>query len=381
VATACAFGLSLAAVPLLTLPGLLCASYAVAAYARPRTRVAAGVVAIAALVAAFGAAFLAPETRLSSPLHVALFGFGLAWLAGDRARTRRAYIAGLQERAARLERERDEQTRLAAEEERARIARELHDVVAHNVSLIAVQAGAARTTGARHPERAGEALSLIEGTARTTLSELRDLLGVLRRDDVRGAQKPPLRPQPSLAQMDVLLAQARAAGLQVTARVQGRVRELPAMTDLCAYRVLQESLTNAVKHAPGSHVRLLLSWRAQALAIVVSDDGPGSPDHAAARATARAAGAEPAASVAPDGPGHGLAGMRERVALAGGELQAGPARGGGFRVQARLPLGGARGSDASGAGGVAGAASDAAASDAIGDPASGATAPVDERSA
>lgn len=318
VVLSCAFFVSLAVAPLVVLAALLCAAYAAALYGRPRVRTAAGVAAAAALVLAFGTELLAtPGTQMRGPLQVALFGFGLAWVAGDRARTRRAYVAGLEERAARLERERDEQSRLAAEEERGRIARELHDVVAHNVSLIAVQAGAARATSASHPERALEALGIVERTARTTLSELRALLGVLRKGD---ASESPLRPQPSLAQMNELFDEARAAGLHVTARVEGHVCTLAAMTDLCAYRLMQEALTNAIKHAPRSNVRVLLRYEAEAVTISVVDDG----------ATAPGVGQ----------PGHGLAGMRERVALAGGRLNVGPESGGGFRVQARLPLDG-----------------------------------------
>jgi signal transduction histidine kinase len=309
--------------PTAAVAGLLCAAYSVARYGTRRPRLAAGAVGIVALAAAVYTSFIVPYQEVKGALHFVLFGYGIAWLAGDRVRTHRAYVAALEERAVRLERERDEQAQRAAEEERMRIARELHDVVAHNVSLIAVQAGAVRATSAAHPERAGEALGLIERTARTTLSELRALLGVLRKNDEDDGAKPPLRPQPSLAQMDELVEHARAAGLRVTARVEGRVQPLAAMTDLCAYRILQESLTNAAKHSPGCTVRVLLRWEKDALTIAVADGGgkagPGQPEWS--------------------GPGHGLAGRRERVALAGGELRAGPAQGG-FMVEARLPLGG-----------------------------------------
>jgi signal transduction histidine kinase len=311
----CAFCVSLAVAPLTVLAGLLCAAYAAALYGRSRVRTIVGVAAAVALLLAFGMTLPVTQgTQIRGPLETAPFGFGLAWVAGDRTRARLAYVAGLEERAVWLERERDEQSRLAAEEERVRIARELHDVVTHNVSLIAVHAGAARVTSASHPERAEEALSLIERTARATLSELRALLGVLRRGH---EPELPMRPQPSLAQMDELLDQARAAGLRVTARVEGRVHSLPVVTDLCAYRVMQEALTNAVKHAPRSTVRVLLCYEAEALTLTIVDDGASLPGGGQT--------------------GHGLAGMRERVTLAGGELTVGPVPGG-FGVRAHMPL-------------------------------------------
>src|SRR5439155_17865577 len=199
--------------------------------------------------------------------------------------------------------------RRATDEERSRIARELHDVIAHNVSVIAVQAGAARTTAAANPDRAGTALELIEGTARRTLGELRTLLGVLRKGS---APAPPRQPQPTLAQLDELVAQSRDAGLHVEVRVEGEVRPVAAIADLCAYRVVQECLTNTMKHAPRAHVNVLLRYRPRELLVTVVDDGPGPSEAAPA--------------------GNGLIGMRERVTLAGGTLAVGPALGGGFRV-------------------------------------------------
>jgi len=247
------------------------------------------------------------------------FGSGVAWVAGDRTRTRRAYLAELQERAAQLEREREEHVRRATDEERSRIARELHDVIAHNVSVIAVQAGAARTTAAADPDRSRATLELIERTARSTLGELRALLGVLRKS---GEPAPLRQPQPTLAQLDELVAQSRDAGLHVELRVEGEARAVAAIADLCAYRVVQECLTNAMKHAPGANVNVLLRYGPRDLLVTVVDDGPGPAE------------AGPA--------GHGLIGMRERLALVGGTLAVGPALGGGFRVEARLPIDPAR---------------------------------------
>jgi signal transduction histidine kinase len=307
---------------------LLFAVGSAALYGDRRVRVVAGVGALGALVLAFGVVLATGEARPLGHLAGTAFGSGVAWVVGDRTRTRRAYLAQLEERAARLEREREDHARRATEEERNRIARELHDVVAHNVSVIAVQAGAARMTSGGDPELANQTLGLIERTARSTLAELRALLGILRRHDGEPTGR---GPQPTLAQLDVLVAQAREAGLRVQARVQGDLGGLPATVDLSAYRIVQEALTNVLKHAPGSRVHLLVRRAPGAIDLVVVDDGPGGlPD---------ASG------------GQGLIGMRERAALVGGRLSAGPALGGGFRVQARLPVEGPRAAgDVSGAG-------------------------------
>jgi signal transduction histidine kinase len=295
--------------------GLVFGGYAAALYGDRRVRHLAGAVAVVVLVMAFGAVLVTDSAKAVGHLTGFAFGYGVAWVFGDRTRTRRAYLAELTARALRLERERDEHARRAAEEERYRIARELHDVVAHNVSVIAVQAGAARATSGANPARATDALELIERMARGTLTELRTLLGVLRRSD---DAPPSRRPLPTLGQLDELVGQAREAGVHVEIRVQGAVRPLAAVVDMCAYRVVQEALTNVIKHAPHAHAHLLIHYQIRGLVITVVDDGPG------ARATGTA--------------GHGLIGMRERVTLAGGRLRTGPALGGGFRVEARLPL-------------------------------------------
>ncbi|HEX6674559.1 MAG TPA: sensor histidine kinase [Actinomycetes bacterium] len=300
--------------------GLLFGVYAAALYGDRLVRLVAGIVAGGVLAASFGLLLATGSSRGLGHLVGVAFGYGVAWVLGDRTRTRRAYLAELEQRAVRSERERDEHARRAAAEERNRIARELHDMVAHNVSVIAVQAGAVRSTWVG-PERAMDALGLIERTARSTLSELRALLGVLR----KGEGAAPLRPRPTLGELDELVGQAREAGIRLEARVEGTARPLVAVVDLCAYRVVQEALTNAIKYAPNANVHLLVRYGAGSLLITVVDDGPGAVDGGSA--------------------GHGLIGMRERVALAGGELHVGPALGGGFRVEARLPIDPVNGAD------------------------------------
>jgi signal transduction histidine kinase len=294
--------------------GLLFGVGSAALYGDRRVRLVAGVAALGGLLLAFAVVLTTGEAGVGH-LGVAAVGSGVAWVFGDRARTRQAYLSQLEERAARLERDQQDHARRAAEAERARIARELHDVVAHNVSVIAVQAGAARTTAQQRPEQATEAFGLIERTARTTLAELRTLLGILRRADQEG---PGRGPQPSLAQLDALVARARESGLSIEVRMEGSLEALPAMVDLSAYRIVQEAVTNVMKHAPGAAVDLLVRRTDRAIDVIVVDDGPGAvPD--------------------PTG-GQGLIGMRERAALVGGYLTAGPAQGGGFRVHAKLPV-------------------------------------------
>jgi signal transduction histidine kinase len=299
--------------------GLICGAYAAGHYGGRWTRTVSGVLAGVAFAAAIAVAFISHKSISLWPAHTALFAYGVAWVVGDRTRTQRAYVAELEERARSLKRERDEQVRRAGEEERVRIARELHDVVAHNVSVIAVQAGAARATAAAHPERALETLGLVERTARGTLAELRMVLGVLRKSDEQGAEESLNRPQPTLRELDELVASTRAAGLDVEATVEGDPRPLPAVVDLCAYRVIQEAVTNVMKHAAGARARILVRYDPEELLLRVTDEGSGRPG-----------------AIGPEG--HGLQGMKERVALAGGRLQVGPQPGGGFRVEARLPL-------------------------------------------
>jgi len=230
-----------------------------------------------------------------------------------RRRSRRA--AELEERAATLEREREEAERAAVEEERRRIARELHDVIAHSITLMTVQAGAARLLLAQDPGRAREPVLSVEETGRHALAELRRLLGVIRADDGEAA----LAPQPGLARLDDLVGQARRAGLPVELAVAGEPRPLPPGIDLTAYRIVQEALTNTRRHAGPAHAHVSVRYGSQALDLEVTDDGR----------TATAAG---------DGAGHGLVGMRERVALYDGTFAAGPRPEGGYAVRVRLPV-------------------------------------------
>ena len=253
-----------------------------------------------------------------------------AWVLGDSMGYRRAYSAALEERTVRAERERDAQAQIAAAAERARIARELHDVIAHNVSVMVAQADGGAYAFDAAPERSRQALAEIGRTGRQALAEMSSLLGVLR----TGLQAPSLAPVPAAAEIAQLVTQAREAGMRVNYTVEGDVPPLPGGLSLAAYRIVQEALTNVRKHAgPGAAVEVTLRYGQDELLVRVADDGRGSagrparlPRYAEAR---RAGSAE---------PGHGLAGMRERTAMYGGTIQAGPRPGGGFEVTARLPL-------------------------------------------
>jgi signal transduction histidine kinase len=258
--------------------------------------------------------------------HTAVSGGGglyvllvLCWAVGNSFRRRGFRELELEGRAERLERERAHNMRLAVAEERARIARELHDVVAHSVSVMVVQMGAAREIMSSEPRTARATLRSAETTGRQALGELRRMLGILRATDERGA----LDPQPRLAHVDGLVEQARAAGLPVALTVDGATRPLPPGIDLAAYRIVQEALTNVRKHAGPAHADVRVHYGDHELALDVCDDGRGP-------------------SRSSNGAGHGLVGMRERVALYGGALEAGPGAHGGFGVHARLPLAEAR---------------------------------------
>jgi signal transduction histidine kinase len=297
--------------------GLLVATYSVGDLASRIGRAlgagCSGGVALAGLVL-----WLAdPKEQISVILVIGL-AMASALLVGDHVRSRRDYLTAVEARAARLERERAQTRQLATEQERTRIARELHDVVAHHVSAIAIQAGSARAVRARDPVGAAEALDPIEAAARQALTELSRLLGVLRRG---GAA--PREPEPGLDQLDRLLDQARRAGHHVDLVVSGDRRPLPSGVDLSAYRIVQEAMTNVLKHARGAPVEVRLGFAGGEVSIEVTDRG--------------------GVAVAPtaEGTGHGLIGMRERVAVFGGRLDAGPAPGGGFRVAASLPVEGA----------------------------------------
>jgi signal transduction histidine kinase len=245
----------------------------------------------------------------------------LAWTVGVTIRTRRAYVAALEARNELLEREREENARLAMALERGRIARELHDVVAHNVSVVVVQAGAAERLVETDPARARQAMRDVAATGRQALEEMRRLLGVLR-DEERGDG---MAPQPGVAELESLARQVGDAGLPVELSVQGEQRPIPESAALSAYRIVQEALTNTLRHAGPARARVILRYLPDALEIQVSDNGTGS---AASRTDAVEGG---------EGGGHGLIGMRERVMLFGGELNAGPRPEGGYAVVARIP--------------------------------------------
>src|SRR3989440_3454505 len=242
---------------------------------------------------------------------------GIAMLIARRAvRDRQLRAEALAARAELLEREQELRAHQAVAEERARIARELHDLVAHNVSVMVVQAGAERHALGNEQASTRDALTSIEQAGRQALAEARRLLGMLRR---KGASED-LEPQPSIDQIDLLVEQVARAGLQVKLEVEGEPGPLPAGVDLCAYRVVQEGLTNALKHAGPAQTEVVLRYAPQSFEVEIRDDGRGSSD------------------LSGEGAGHGLIGMRERVTLYGGELKAGPREGGGFEIHAHLPL-------------------------------------------
>ncbi|WP_416960933.1 sensor histidine kinase [Streptomyces sp. Agncl-13] len=286
-----------------------------------------------ALASGLSAATLAqirwPQDHTSSAGLVALaifqtVPFALAWVLGDSMRTRRAYFAQLEERAARLEKEREAQAKVAVAAERARIARELHDVVAHNVSVMVVQADGAAYVLDSAPDQAKKALETISSTGRQALAEMRRLLGVLRTGEHKEAGE--YVPQPDVEQIDDLVEQCRTSGLPVDFKVEGTPRPLPSGVELTAYRIVQEALTNTRKHGgPNTGASVRLVYFDDGLGLLVEDDGKGAPHELYEEGGA-------------DGQGHGLIGMRERVGMVGGTLDAGPRPGGGFRISALLPL-------------------------------------------
>jgi signal transduction histidine kinase len=262
--------------------------------------------------------------------------FVVAGTLGILSRTRRAYLQAVETRAEQAEAERDRQVALAAADERTRIARELHDVVAHHVSLMAVQSEAAAALLPGRPAEAGKAVDIIGQTAREALAELRRLLGVLRGPaDVNG--RATTAPVPSISALDEVLGQVRQAGIEVNLRVEGRPSKLPPGVDLTAYRIVQEALTNTVNHSGADEAAVTVRYEPGYVTVSVTDTGnaavavtPGRP--ARRPRLSDGAGARPAAS-----GGFGLAGIAERVASCGGSLSVGPGDAGGFAVMARLP--------------------------------------------
>jgi signal transduction histidine kinase len=296
---------------------ILVAVYSVAAYGERWVSLAG----LAAAAVGSAAVQLTPgRFQMPTPVTNTLI-LGAAWLLGHFVDVRRAYTDQL-ERTAELERARAEAARRAVAEERLRLARELHDVVAHSISVIAVQSGVGAHVAASQPEEAAKALAAIEATSRAALIELRRLLGVLRQE---GEPQGSLAPVPGLADLDALLTEVAKAGLAVRLRVEGTPWQLPAGVDLSAYRIVQEALTNVVKHAGEARAQVTIGYGDQDVTVEVTDDGRGI--------------------TAPAGDGrarvgHGLIGMRERVQVFGGDLEVGPRPAGGFRVAARLPFGG-----------------------------------------
>ncbi len=296
---------------------VLVAMYTVAATCILRWAVAA------ALVAEFGAVLAIlhqPGPRSATGRWSGLIPFTIliwaVWLCGLYLSTRRKYMHSLEERAQRLERERDAQAQVAAAAERARIAREMHDVIAHSVSVMVVQADGAAYMVDLDPERARRAMETIGETGRQALTEMRRMLGVLRERDGTG----PYAPQPGIEQLTELVAQIRSAGLPVDLTIEGVPEELPAAQQLAIYRIVQEALTNTRKHAgPRATAQVRLHYAEDAVEIRIRDDGRGT--------------AAPS-----DGRGHGLVGMTERAALYGGWVRTGPCPGGGYEVLARLPV-------------------------------------------
>ena len=248
-----------------------------------------------------------------------------AWFVGDSVRARRAYVAGMTEQAEQRQRREIERAQQSIGEERLRIARELHDIVAHSLSVIAIQSGVGRHVLDMQPEEARKALAAVETTSRSALGELRRVLGVLRSDDPDG---PSFVPAPGIGDLDQLLDQCRAAGLEVTYRVHGPVAPVSPSMDLSVYRIVQEALTNVTKHAGTAQATVDLTFEEGEVVVSVVDEG----------ALHRNGAVLPPDTGVEAGAHHGIIGMRERTAMFGGTLTAEPRREGGFEVRARFPL-------------------------------------------
>jgi signal transduction histidine kinase len=296
----------------------LIALYTTAAFCELRVSLAALALTIA-IAATLSAATADTPGRQTSATFGAVIAAGLTigtWGLGAYAQTRRRYLRELQERAASAEREREQLARIAVHEERASIARELHDIVAHSVGVMLVGVRGARDVLRASPHTADDTLARVERSGEQSLTELRRILALLREPE----QTAESRPQPSLAELDELVAGYRAAGLPVRLEVIGEPLPLPSGVELSVYRIVQEALTNTLKHSDPTHVAVTLAFRDTRLELEVVDDGT---------ATFRA-----------PTTGQGIIGMRERVSLLGGELETGQREGGGFRVSAHLPVGG-----------------------------------------
>ncbi|RNL70841.1 sensor histidine kinase [Streptomyces sp. I6] len=288
-----------------------------------------------------GAAVLFSSAPWYSQENLGLFAWtGMASAAGDAVRSRRAFVDAMRERAERAERTREEEARRRVAEERLRIARDLHDVVAHHIALVNVQAGVAAHVMDRRPDQAREALSQVREASRSALTELRATVGLLRQS---GDPAAPTEPAPGLAVLEPLLDGFRRSGLPVRLARTDRGTELPAAVDLAAYRIVQEALTNVRKHAgAAAKAEVSVVRVGGTVEVTVLDHGrPAGPGPEGAEGAEGAEGTEgtDGETVAGGGSGgHGLVGMRERVTALGGTLTAGPRYGGGFRVQAILPV-------------------------------------------
>ncbi|MFC6020483.1 sensor histidine kinase [Plantactinospora solaniradicis] len=266
------------------------------------------------------------------------------WLAVALVRARRLHRRALGERSWLFERERESAARVAVEAERARIARELHDIVSHNVSLMVVQAGAAREVLATLPDEAAAALSAVEGAGRDAMTELRHLLGLLApsQDGEEGGDGTGLAPQPGLGQLSPLVDRIAFAGLPVEVRISGEPYPLPAGIDLTAYRIVQEALTNALRYGDGAKAEVTIRYANRYLRVEVLNTGPSVLSGARSGSAASVAGTRRGVVGDPPddgtGAGRGLLGLRQRVAVYGGDLDARRRLGGGYRVRARIPL-------------------------------------------
>ncbi len=301
--------------------GLLVALYTISVYGEIKYSRAALAVGGLGVLMATSRYYTRSDWKQQITMMVALGAlvFGV-WAFGERRRTRGLYVAQLEERAAQLERDRDREAKLAVSNERTRIAREIHDVVAHGLSIMIVQADGGLYAADASPEQAKKALATIGDTGRASLTEMRKMLGLLKQDAQPDLDPDQPRPQPGISSLPELIENVRQAGLSVDYQVTGTPRDLPALLGLTAYRIVQEGLTNTLKHAgPGALTSVHLDFGREMLTVVVTDDGHG-------------------AGVAPSSdPGHGLLGMRQRASISGGTVNAGPKAGGGYEVIAKLP--------------------------------------------
>lgn len=328
-------------VPLYGDVALLFSLYAIAAYGPVWARRAGlGVGLLGAVLSTIDWYRVSPDVNEIATVVMMSLVVLAPWAFGAYLRTRRDYVAGLEERARQLERDAAQQAQIAAAAERARIAREMHDVVAHSLSVIVVQADGALYASRTRPEVATETLETISRTSRQSLAEMRRLLGLLRDEDDSGDGATSRAPMPTAADVPTLIEQVRESGLDVRIEAHGDPRRVDTASGLTVYRVVQEALTNTLKHAgPDVRARVQLTVAGDHVLVRVEDDGgsrglPAGPAGASAGASAVPA----VATTVPPG-GHGIRGIRERIAIHDGTVEAGPLSGGGFRVEAHIPYG------------------------------------------